>query len=313
MTAPTNFFELSNLGDEFLLQGFDFFNGLGDRGTIASCEACSLRVTDNRFRFNSATDSGHLLYVKDGRLRFFNNTVSGNGMFPGEDVPLIELANEFDDTSDPDQRDFIRNNTFVDNDGPTILSSGNGLDLSSNIFQEGVEAVVVDQSATADPVFRYNIFWDSDILFVDEEMDSIKVELTVRDTIVPEQPGIPSFELIYTIPDFVLFEPDTLIIFTEGVTPEVHDYFIDVGDFRDFWEFKALSVPEGVDTSGRRRRGPRHLGADDRRYGSLPDRGRDQGSVQDRQSPHLSAARRHGLAATRAATHSTGHRRLIHG
>ena len=244
------FFELSNLGDEFLLQGFDFFNGLGDRGTIASCEACSLRVTDNRFRFNSATDSGHLLYVKDGRLRFFNNIVSENGMFPGEDVPLIELANEFDDTSDPDQRDFIRNNTFFDNDGPTILSSGNGLDLSSNIFQEGVEAVVVDQSATADPVFRYNIFWDSDILFVDEEMDSIKVERTVRDTIVKEQPGIPSFELVYTIPDFVLFEPDTLIIFTEGeTTSEVHDYFIDVGDFRDFWEFKALSVPEGVDPS----------------------------------------------------------------
>ena len=241
------FFELSNLGGEFLLQGFDFRNGFDDRGAIASCEACSLRVTDNTFRDNRASESGHLLYVKDGRLRFFNNKVSDSGTFAGEDVALIELDNEFADTSDPDQRDFIRNNTFYDNNGPTVLSSGNGLDLNSNIFVEGVEPIVIDQSATVDPVIRHNIFWDSDILFVDDELDSIKVARTVRDTTVEEQPAVPPIELVYIIPDFVLAEPDTLIIFTEGVTPEVHDFFIDVGDFRSFWGFTALNVPEGVD------------------------------------------------------------------
>ena len=243
------FFELSNLGDEFLIKGFDFRNGFADRGSIASCEACSLRVTDNTFRSNRASQSAHLFYVKDGRLRFFNNKVTENGTFAGEDVPLIEIDNEFDDTSDPDQRDFIRNNTFHDNNGPTVLSSGNGLDLNSNIFIEGVEPIVIDQSATVDPVIRHNIFWDTDILFVDDELDSINVARTVRDTTVQEQPVVPPIELVYTIPDFVLSEPDTLIIFSEGVTPEVHDFFIDVGDFRDFWEFKALSLPAGIDAS----------------------------------------------------------------
>ena len=232
------FFELSNLGDEFLIQGIDFRNGFGDRGVIASCEACSLRVTDNRFFFNTATESGHIVHVEDGRLIFVNNVVSENGTTPGDAVPALTVHNEFSDTSDPSQRDVIRNNTFHDNDGPTILSSGNGVDLNSNIFVEGVEPVVIDQSTTVDPLFRYNIFWDSDIILVDDDADSIKVLRTIVDTL--EQEAAPA--AVFLVPDVVLDSPDTLLLIGE-----THDFFIDVGALREFYEFEALEIPAGVD------------------------------------------------------------------
>ena len=175
--------------------------------------------------------------MKDGRLAFVNNVVSENGTTPGEAVPAIAIHNEFSDTSDPSQRDIIRNNSFYENDGPAILSSGNGVDINSNIFVEGVDPVVADQSTTVDPLLRYNIFWDTDILLVDDDADSIKVLRTIIDTL--EQVTTPT---VFIVPDIVLDSPDTLLLIGE-----THDFFIDVGAYREFYGFEALEIPAGVD------------------------------------------------------------------
>ncbi len=193
ITAPTS---------DFVLRDFSLLNGTAQYGGAVSCQSCSLRVVDSRLLGNEAAAGGDAIYVADGRLQLFRNIIRTNGS-SGTPGAIIEVRNTFADTS---QRDVIRNNTFYLNKKPTILTTGNRTDISSNILVgspgSGL-AAIVDSAVGIEPLIRYNLFWDTDILYLSGDRDSVKVARTVRDTLTLEEQGV-------AVPTFVTNVPDTV-------------------------------------------------------------------------------------------------------
>ncbi|MDA0336305.1 MAG: putative Ig domain-containing protein, partial [bacterium] len=193
VTAPTS---------DFVLRDFSLVNGAASRGGAVSCESCSLRVVDSRILSNEASEGGDAIYVAGGRLQLINNIIRFNGA-SGTGGAVIEARNTFADTT---KRDVIRNNTFYRNNKPTILTTGNRTDISSNILVgnsgSGLPAII-DSAAGIEPLVRYNLFWDTDVLYISGDRDTVKVARTVRDTLSLADQGV-------AVPSFVTNVPDTV-------------------------------------------------------------------------------------------------------
>ena len=221
ITAPTS---------DFVLRDMALLNGVADQGGAVYCQTCSLKVTDSRIIGNKATDAGEVIYVKDGRLQFLNNSVRFNGSSTG--APLLSLHNTFADTS---QRDHIRNNNFYLNDAPVLLTTGNRTDISSNIFfgtAEDDHAAIIDSAADESPLIRYNIFWDVDILTLSEERDTTQVVRTIRDTVTLQ-------DLDISLPKFVTNRPDTIA--QVGVT---YEYDIETANDKSEYSFNRVTTSD---------------------------------------------------------------------
>lgn len=193
VTAPTS---------DFVLRNFSLVNGVADRGGAVSCETCTLRVVDSRLLSNEASEGGDAIYVANGRLQLINNNIRFNGV-SGDRGAVVEVRNTFTDTS---KRDVIRNNTFYRNNKPTILTTGNRVDISSNILVgnsgSGIPAIV-DSAAGIEPAVRYNLFWQTDIMYLSNSRDTVDVARTVRDTLSLADQGV-------AVPTFVTNIPDTV-------------------------------------------------------------------------------------------------------
>ena len=222
ITAPTS---------DFVLRDIALLNGAADQGGAIYCETCSLRVANTRIIGNKATDAGEVIYVKDGRLKFLNNTVRVNGT-TGSDRSLLSLHNTFSDTS---QRDVVRNNTFYLNNAPAVLTTGNRTDISSNIFfaESGDQIPAIIDSVSGDaPLVRYNLFWDVDILQLSEEKDSTKVKRTIRDTLTLDDFGI-------SLPSFVTNRPDTI-----AKVGSTYEYIIEVDGDKSDYSFNRINTSD---------------------------------------------------------------------
>ena len=236
VTAPTS---------DFVLRNFSLINGAADLGGAVFCESCSLRVVDSRLVSNDATDGGDVIYVADGRLQLINNSIRFNGT-SGSAGAIVEARNTFADTS---QRDVIRNNTFYLNNKTAILTTGNRTDISSNILVgspgSGVPAII-DSAVSFEPLVRYNLFWDTDILYLSGARDTVKVARTVRDTLTLAEQGV-------AVPSFVTNVPDTV-----AQIGSLYEFDIGVEGSKSNYKFTAINssdIPVGmaektVETSG---------------------------------------------------------------
>ena len=260
--GKSNFFHLTGSTSDFVISGIDFINGRAPQGGAIYARSCSLRVVDSRFFNNQATLNGHVVYVRNGRLKFINNVVRNSGSST-ESIGVVETHNVFPDTVN---RDEIRNNTFYRNPSPNIRSSSTRTDINSNIFLG--EATLLDVAAEADPMVRYNLFWETNVLYISDKGDTIGVHRTVFDTLTFSEVGIsvPPFmtnsppvkkltsvgdtltfeELGIMIPPLVTNIPDTLA--TAG---QLYTHTIEVeGDPSEF-SFESLTLPPGASTTGR--------------------------------------------------------------
>ena len=235
--GESGIFRVLAASDDFVVQDFTLINGSADKGGVLYSEGGTIRMVDNEFSDNRATDGGQVVYVEDGRLRFYNNVVTENGL-DGDTAPLIEIHNV---VGDAEEGDDIRNNTFYMNPAPAILTSGNKTAINSNIFLE--TGVPVIRSTAADSVFAtYNLFWETDILYVPAEGDSIKLARSVRDTTVtvivyPEPDPRPP----PTVPNILLTVPDTI-----AVVDENYQYTLEVASNRAFHQFIPVLLPPGA-------------------------------------------------------------------
>jgi len=204
----SNLIRITAATSDFVLKGITFRNGLAEQGGAIYAESCSLRVVDNIFTNNRATGSGQVLYVKNGRLQFYKNLLRDNGA-TGDTGAVLSLHNTFADTT---RREYIRNNTFYWNLAPAIQTSGNRTDISSNIFSNPdttesrtfvAPPAILDASATAFPLIRYNMLWRTPIFYISDQADSIKLAKTVRDTVTLAQAGVK-------VPTFITNRPDTV-------------------------------------------------------------------------------------------------------
>ena len=257
----TNFFKITAPTSDFVIQGIDFVNGSADQGGVAFCQTCSLRVVDNRFFQNKATQNGHVIYSENGRLKFYNNLVRDSGS--GNDtLGVLELRNSATDTL---VRDEIRNNTFYRNPSPNIWASGARTYISSNLFIDPRQAAIRDADSTAAPLIGHNLFWETEILYVSDKGDSVNIQKATRDTLNFASAGVtmPSFvtnipdvrtlrfrgdtlslaDLNTRIPSFVKNNPDTLFRYQVGVG---YQYQIEVDGFASQYGFKALTLPTGA-------------------------------------------------------------------
>jgi hypothetical protein len=226
VTAPTS---------DFVLRNFSLVNGVADRGGAVSCESCSLRVVDSRILSSEATAGGDAIYVADGRLELINNTIRFNGVH-GAGGAIIETRNTFVDTS---KRDVIRNNTFFRNNKPTILTTGNRSDISSNILvgpaQSGI-AAIIDSAAGVEPLVRHNLFWDTDILYLSGDRDTIKVARTVRDTTTLADQGV-------AVPSFVTNVPDTV-----AQVGSLYEFEVGFAEPKSNYKFAVLNSTDSLAT-----------------------------------------------------------------
>lgn len=204
----SNLIRITAATSDFVLKGITFRNGLAEQGGAIYAESCSLRVVDNIFANNRATGSGQVLYVKNGRLQFDKNMLRDNGA-AGDTGAVLSLHNTFADTT---RREYIRNNTFYWNLAPAIQTSGNRTDISSNIFSNPdttesrtfvAPPAILDASATAFPLIRYNLLWRTPIFYISDQADSIKLAKTVRDTITLSKAEVK-------VPTFITNHPDTV-------------------------------------------------------------------------------------------------------
>ena len=258
----SNHLQVTSATPDFVVAGIDFVNGLSDSGGAIKAKSCSLRVVNCRFFDNRATVAGHVLYSQDGRLQFSNNVVRNNGS-SHDAVAVVEIHHTFADTT---QRDRIRNNTFYRNSPPAILSSGNRTDVNSNIFLDPGAPALRDQSSAADPLIRYNLFWETNVLYISDQSDTIQVAKALFDTLQFEDVGIsvPSFmtvtppvktlrtvvdtvtleELGVRIPPFVTNVPDTLT-----TVDKTHIYNIKVSGDSSHYSVKAINLPATASTA----------------------------------------------------------------
>ncbi len=257
----TNFFKITAPTSDFVIKGIDFVNGSAEQGGVAFCQTCSLRVADNRFFRNKASQSGHVIYTENGRLKFYNNLVRDSGT--GNDtLAVLELRNSSVDTL---VRDEIRNNTFYRNPSPNIWASGARTDISSNLFIDPSQAAIRDADSTAAPLIDHNLFWETEVLYVSDKGDSVNITKATRDTLNFSTAGIsvPSFmtnvpdvrtlrirgdtlslaQLNTRIPSFVTNNPDTLFKFQVGVG---YQYLITVDGTPSQYAFKTLTLPTGA-------------------------------------------------------------------
>ena len=257
----TNFFKITAPTSDFVIKGIDFINGSADKGGVAFCQTCSLRVVDNRFFKNKATQSGHVIHSENGRLKFYNNLVRDSGS--GNDtLAVLELRNSAVDTL---VRDEIRNNTFYRNPSPNIWASGARTYISSNLFIDPRQAVIRDADSTVTPLIDHNLFWQAEVLYVSDKGDSVNIVKATRDTLNFATAGVsvPSFmtnipdvrtlrfrgdtlslaDLNTRIPSFVKNNPDTLFKFQVGVG---YQYTIEVDGVASQYSFKALTLPTGA-------------------------------------------------------------------
>ena len=163
----TNFFKITGPTSDFLIKGIDFINGSAEKGGVAFCQTCSLRVADNRFFQNKASQNGHVIYTENGRLKFYNNLVRDSGT-DNDTLAVLELRNSSVDTL---VRDEIRNNTFYRNPSPNIWASGARTHISSNLFIDPRQAAIRDADSTAAPFIDHNLFWETEILYVSDKGD----------------------------------------------------------------------------------------------------------------------------------------------
>ena len=257
----TNFFKITAPTSDFVIRGIDFKNGSAEKGGVAFCQTCSLRVVENRFFSNKASQSGHVIYTENGRLKFYNNLVrdSGNG---NDTLAVLELRNSSIDTL---VRDEIRNNTFYRNPSPNIWASGARTHISSNLFIDPQQTAIRDADSTAMPLIDHNLFWETETLYVSDKGDSVNITNATRDTLNFATAGVsvPSFvttvpnvrtlrfrgdtlslaDLNTRIPTFVKNNPDTLFKYQVGVG---YQYLIEVDGIASQYEFKALTLPTGA-------------------------------------------------------------------
>ena len=254
----TNHLEITAATSDFLLNGIDFVNGLSDSGGVVQAVSCSLRVVNCRFFDNRATAAGHVIYSQDGRLQFASNVVRNNGGFD-DTTAVIEIHHTFADTS---QRDQIRNNTFYRNSAPAIQSSGNRTDISNNIFLDPGTPALRDLSTTEDPLLRYNLFWEANVLYISDKSDTVQIAKASFDTLQFSEVGIsvPSFvtappvktlvaisdtvtleELGRRVPAFVTNVPDTL-----ATVNQTYSYTITVSGDSSQYAFKEVTLPSTV-------------------------------------------------------------------
>lgn len=257
--GKSNFFNITGKTSNFTIQGIDFYNGVAEKGGVAYCNTCSLRVTNNRFFKNRSTSGGHVVYTENGHLKFYNNLVRDSGS-EADTLAVLELRNTFTDTT---VRDEIRNNTFYRNPSTNIWTASPRTYISSNIFFDPQREVIRDASASATPLIDHNIFWETEVLYISDKRDSIKVQRTVRDTLTLAKAGIklPSAmtnspnvrsltfrgdtlslaQLNVRIPPFVTNHPDTLI-----QVGRTHQYLVSVSGQTNQYQFRALQLPTGA-------------------------------------------------------------------
>ena len=223
----TSFFELTTADINLVLRNFAFTNAHADSGGVVSCHSCTLRIVDNQFSGNVANIGGDLVHMRGGKLNFSNNLMHNNGQL-GHGAGLIKIDKETADTSSSYS---IRNNTFFNNNSVNIVTADDHIDISNNIFSGGVEPAIVDLSSLNDPLVRYNMFWNLDLLYTSDTADSVKVVKTVRDTLTLEKQGVK-------VPDFFTNAPDTVA--QVGIE---YKYAISVEGDSSYYIFNPLKVP----------------------------------------------------------------------
>ncbi len=262
--GKSNFFRITAPTSDFTIRGIDFINGSADKGGVAYCNTCSLRVVDNRFFKNRSTQGGHVIYTENGNLKFYKNIVRDSGNGP-DTLAVLEIHHSSTDSSfaDTTVRDEIRNNTFYRNPSPNIWTSSPRTYISSNIFLDPQRATIRDASANADPLLSHNLFWEAEILYVSDQGDSVNILRAERDTLSFEKAGIslPSFmtatpdvrtlrfrgdtlslaDLNVRLPSFVTNHPDTLVQLGQA-----HQYLIEVSGLASQYQFKEIQLPTGA-------------------------------------------------------------------
>jgi hypothetical protein len=233
----TQILQVNVPSSDFVLRNFSLINGRADLGGAVACTSCTLRVVDSILLGNESTVGGDAIYVKDGRLQLNNNILRVNGSSMAS-RSLIEVRNTFADTT---KRDVIRNNTFYRNTSPQIFTTGNRTDISSNIFVgiSGAKApAIIDSAAGLEPHVRYNLFWETDILYLSADRDSIKVARTVRDTLTLAEQGV-------AVPSFVTNVPDTV-----AKVGSLYEYDVGVTGTKSSYKFTVINssdIPVGMD------------------------------------------------------------------
>ncbi|MEE2658108.1 MAG: putative Ig domain-containing protein [Candidatus Latescibacterota bacterium] len=221
---------------DFNLRNFSFVNGVADSGAVIYCNACTLEVVDSHFLSNKASVGGDGIFMRNGKLTFTNNTVRLNGADGDPSRAVLELHNTFEGIT---QGDLIRNNTFYRNNSPVILATGNSTEITNNIFMSdpgNQEAAILDSAVGFEPWIRYNLFWDTDIIYLSDDRDSTKVTRVVRDTTFLEEVGV-------FVPDFVTNEPDTV-----AQVDIPYEFDVQVSGNKTAYKFTPFALPPGVDS-----------------------------------------------------------------
>ncbi len=261
--GKSNFFHITAPTSEFTIKDIEFRNGLGEKGGVAYCNTCTLRVTNNRFFDNRSTQGGHLIYSENGQLKFFNNLVRNNGG-ESDTLAVIDLRHTSADTS---VRNEIRNNTFYRNPSTNIRTSNPQTYISSNIFVAPDREAIRDASDSATPFIGHNLFWQTEVLYVSDQRDSVQLQRADRDTMAFSSSliSLPSFmrnapdiralsfrsdtlslgDLNMRLPSFVTNAPDTLVI-----AGQAHQYLIGLtGPVYQYGQFviEPLDIPTGAE------------------------------------------------------------------
>ena len=219
---------------DYVIQHVRFSNAAADSGGAIFSRGAGLRVIDCRFFDNTASKAGQVIYAEDGRLQLYKNLFRDNGA-AGSTVPLIEIHNVVDPA---DPGDDIRNNTFYGNTGNGILTSGNKTLVNSNIFSNwGEGSVITEAQENDDPYLTYNFFWETPILYISSESDSIKLSRTIRDTTFFPDPSVVPDLLVQNIPD------------TINVAGDNYQYILEVEFFVDQHDFIPITLPPGAAVS----------------------------------------------------------------
>ena len=261
--GKSNFFHITAPTSEFTIKDIEFRNGLGEKGGVAYCNTCTLRVTNNRFFDNRSTQGGHLIYSENGQLKFFNNLVRNNGV-ESDTLAVIDLRHTSADTS---VRSEIRNNTFYRNPSTNIRTASPQTYISSNMFVDPDREAIRDASDSATPFIGHNLFWQTEVLYVSDQRDSVQLQRADRDTMAFSSSliSLPSFmrnapdiralsfrsdtlslsDLNMRLPSFVTNAPDTLVI-----AGQAHQYLIGLtGPVYQYSQFviEPLDVPTGAE------------------------------------------------------------------
>jgi|GEM_PF-1061336 len=261
--GKSNFFHITAPTSEFLIKDIEFRNGLSEKGGVAYCKTCTLRVTNNRFFNNRSTEGGHLIYSENGQLKFYNNLVRNNGI-DSDTLAVIDLRHTSADTS---VRNEIRNNTFYRNSSTNIRTANTQTRISSNMFIDPEREAIRNASDSATPFIGHNLFWQTEVLYISDQRDSVQIQRADRDTMAfsSDLISLPSFmrnapdiralsfrsdtlslsDLNMRLPPFVTNAPDTLLI-----AGQTHQYLIGLtGPVYQYAQYaiEPLEIPTGAE------------------------------------------------------------------